>query len=424
MQQRMTAVEKSWVLYDVANSAYTMLASSLIPIWFKELAITGAPGGLTSDQATGTWALGVAIVTLLVALLGPVFGTFADRRGMKKMFFTTATAIGAISCMLFGLANHWALFFVLFLVGRVAYTASLTFYDAMLVDVTTPARMDAVSSYGYAWGYIGSCLPFLVALILYVLDEMMGVLDASVARFLGCAVTAIWWIIMTLPLLKRYEQHHYVEHGPHAIRESFSIVIHTVQEIVAKEKKVLFFLVAFFLYIDGVGTIISNAVNIGTDLGLDTVGQVILLLGTQVVAFVFSLLFSRLSRRFDTVHLIGVCIWGYLLVCLYALTLENLFQFGIMAFGVGMFQGAIQALSRSYYSRIIPPERAGEYFGLYDIFAKGASFVGSFVIALVKYAGGSINIAIASLAIFFILGFLFLRKAAGVTQTTQRIGGK
>ena len=171
----------------------------------------------------------------------------------------------------------------------------------------------------------------------------------------------------------------------------------------------LYFLIAFFLYIDGVGTIIDNCINIGTDLGLPTVGQVVFLLATQVVAFGGSLVFAQLSKKFDTVTLILVCIIGYFCVCLYALTLHTLVDFGILAFGVGCFQGSIQSLSRSYFSKIIPAENSGEYFGIYDIFSKGASFIGSAVIAVVKLAGGTINIAVASLAVFFLLGFVFLR---------------
>ena len=156
------------------------------------------------------------------------------------------------------------------------------------------------------------------------------------------------------------------------------------------------------------GTIIDNCINIGTDLGLPTVGQVVFLLATQVVAWVGSLVFAKLSRKYDTVRLILVCIFGYFCVCLYALTLKTLLHFGILAFGVGCFQGSIQSLSRSYYAKIIPAENSSEYFGIYDIFSKGASFLGSALIAAVKLAGGTINVAVASMAIFFALGFVFL----------------
>ena len=178
-----------------------------------------------------------------------------------------------------------------------------------------------------------------------------------------------------------------------------------------QDRKVAFFLIAFFLYIDGVGTIIDNCINIGTDLGLPTVGQVVFLLATQVVAFGGSLVFAKLSKKHDTVPLILVCIVGYFAVCIYALFLKTLIDFGILAFGVGCFQGSIQSLSRSYYSKIIPAENSGEYFGIYDIFSKGASFLGSAVIAAVKLAGGTINIAVASISVFFALGFVFLKLA-------------
>lgn len=195
------------------------------------------------------------------------------------------------------------------------------------------------------------------------------------------------------------------------VGKTFGKIFATLRRIAVSEKKVLFFLIAFFLYIDGVGTIIDNCINIGTDLNLNTVGQVVFLLATQVVAFGGSLVFARLSKKYDTVTLILVCIVGYFCVCLYALTLRTLLHFGILAFGVGCFQGSIQSLSRSYYSKIIPAENSGEYFGIYDIFSKGASFLGSAVIAGVKLAGGTINVAVACLAIFFFLGFIFLRIA-------------
>lgn len=406
-----TKEEFSWILYDVSNSAFTLLSSTLLPIWFKDLAITGKAGGLTGDEATASWALAVSLVTVVVALLGPVFGAISDTKDMKKIFFTTSLALGSIACILFGFTFSWVLYMILFMIAKVAYSASLMFYDSMLVDVTTEERMDRISSYGYAWGYIGSCLPFLIALFAYIASNMLGLISPLLARIIGCTVTALWWFALTLPLINNYKQRNYVVKRKDPIASAFKQVGITISHIVKKDRKVFFFLIAFFMYIDGVGTIIDNAINIGTDLGLDTVGQVILLLLTQVVAFAFSLIFARLTKKYSTYQLILVCILGYLAVCLYALTLKNLIQFGLMAFGVGVFQGSIQAFSRSYYSKIIPPEQSGEYFGIYDIFSKGASFLGSFLIALVKYAGGTINIAVASLAAFFILGFFFMYKA-------------
>ena len=284
----------------------------------------------------------------------------------------------------------------------------------MLNDITTEERMDEVSSYGYAWGYLGSCIPFLIALVAYVLGpDMVGIISGKLSMAIGFAVTGFWWFLVTVPLIKNYKQINYVEKKEHAVRSAFRRIFETIRFIATKDKKVFFFLIAFFLYIDGVGTIIDNCINIGTDLNLSTVGQVICLLATQVVAFGGSLVFAKLSKKYDTVQLILVCIAGYFIVCLYALTLKNLIGFSFLAFGVGCFQGSIQSLSRSYFSKIIPPDNSGEYFGLYDIFSKGASFLGSAVIAGVKLAGGTINIAVASQAIFFFLGFIFLKIADG-----------
>ncbi len=232
-----------------------------------------------------------------------------------------------------------------------------------------------------------------------------------IGRIIGFAITGIWWLIVTLPLLKHYKQLNYVEKERGAIHKVFAQIFNTLKKIATQDKKVFFFLIAFFLYIEGVGPIIENCINIGTDLGLPTVGQVVFLLATQVVAFGGSLVFARLSKKMTTVPLILICIVGYFCVCIYALFLHTLLDFGILAFGVGCFQGSIQSLSRSYFSKIIPAENSGEYFGIYDIMAKGASFLGSAVIAAVKLAGGTINIAVASVSIFFALGFVFLKIA-------------
>ena len=426
--------EFSWVLYDVGNSAFTMLGCSLIPIWFKSLAIGTNPGQISSDNATAYWALATSIVTVIVALIGPVCGALADHKDTKKIFFTTAVAIGVIGCIINGFASSWMLFIVIYVLAKIAYSASLTFYDSMLNDVTTDERSDAVSAYGYAWGYIGSCIPFTIALIAYVLGpDMVGLISDGLSRMIGFIVTAVWWWIVTVPLIKNYKQINYVDETKGAVKNAFSQIWSSIKRIAQKDKKVLYFLIAFFLYIDGVGTIIDNCINLGTDLGLNTVGQVVFLLLTQVVAWGGSLVFAKLSKKHDTVYLIKICIIGYAIVCLYALTLQQLWQFAVMAFGVGCFQGSIQSLSRSYYAKIIPDENSGEYFGIYDIFAKGASFLGSFVIYIVKKIGiatggvfnifgfeiKSINVAIGLLALFFIIGYFFIGIADKCPQSKE-----
>ena len=407
--------EFSWVLYDVGNSAFTMLACSLIPIWYHSIADSQV--GL--ENATANWAFATSIITIIVAVLGPILGVVADRKDTKKIIFTTSVAGGVVACILNGFVSGSLTFLIVYAFAKIFYQASLTFYDSMLNDVTTEDRMDEVSSYGYAWGYIGSCIPFAVALIAYVLGpDMLGMISELASKIIGFTVTGAWWMLVTLPLLKFYKQKNYSESNTETVGLVFKKLGQTLKKIFTEDKKVLLFLIAFFLYIDGVDTIINNCINIGIALGLDTVGQVVVLLLTQVVAFAGSLVFARLSKKHDTVKLLLICIAGYFAVCLYALTLSKMWHFCILAFGVGCFQGSIQSLSRSYFAKIIPAENSGEYFGLYDIFAKGASFLGSLVIGIVMVAEwGNINIAVASLAIFFALGFVFLKLADKAPQS-------
>lgn len=408
---KLTKLERNWVLYDVGNSAFTMLACSLVTVWFKSLALAG---GVSQTNATAYWSYVASIVTIAVAIIGPICGTLADNKGFKKPIFATALFVGIFACFATGFVTNWFAFLALFILAKIAYQASLVFYDSMLTDVTEPDRMDVVSSQGFAWGYIGSCAPFAVALVCYMAGEgMLGgfTMDPNLAKVIGFGVTGLWWLGVSLPLLGSYKQRYYVQNQKGAIKESFARIGRTLKKIIKEDRKVLYFLIAFFLYIDGVNTIIDDAINIGTFLGLNDVGLIVLLLATQVVAFAFSLVFSSLSKKYSTSSLLCVCILGYFCVAIYAIFLQTLWQFGIMAFGVGMFQGAIQALSRSYYGKIIPPDNSGEYFGLYDIFSKGASFLGTLIVGLITQITGSINIAVGCLAVFFLAGFIFLRKA-------------
>ncbi len=413
---KFTKLESSWILYDIGNSAFTMMVSTIIPLWFYSLA---SEVGIASHIYVAYWSYATSIATVIVAILGPICGTIADNKGFKKPMFTGALIIGAVMCASMGLANSWIAYLVIYVIAKSAYSASLVFYDAMLTDVTTPKRMDMVSSQGYALGYIGSCIPFGAALVIYLMGPSMGLTDQQ-AIIIDFLIIALWWVGITIPLLKGYKQKYYVEsQGKGAIKESFKRLGHTLSRMFKEEKKVFYFLVAFFLYIDGVYTIIDEAVVIGTALGLDTTGLLIALLVTQVIAFGFALIFGQLAKKFDSITLISVCIGGYTFVAIFALFLTNLVQFWIMAFVVGMFQGAIQALSRSYYAKIIPAKNAGEYFGLFDICGKGAAFMGTTLMGVATQLTKSVNIGVATLGILFVLGFLMLRKSARTPATDK-----
>ncbi|MBQ9047897.1 MAG: MFS transporter [Solobacterium sp.] len=410
MFKRFTKLERAWIFYDIGNSAFTMMVSTIIPIWFNALS---EQAGMTDSQYLAYWSFATSAATIMVALIGPIFGTIADNKDFKKPMFTTVLVVGVIGCVLLGIVPNWLMYLITYVIAKVCYSSSLVFYDSMINDVTTPERMDDVSAQGYAWGYLGSCIPFLAALVLYFLGTI-NVIPIRLAIAIDFILIAAWWFGVSVPLLKEYKQKYYVETHADKIKAAFTRLGKTLANMYRNEKKVFFFLLGFFFYIDGVYTIIDEAVAIGTSLGLDQMGLLVVLLLTQVVAFVFATIFGRLTKKYSSVTLITVCIFGYTFVAFYALTMKTLWQFGIMAFVVGMFQGAIQALSRSYYAQIIPAEASGEYFGLYDICGKGAAFMGTTMVGITVAITNNVNIAVATLAILFVAGFFLLRKSASL----------
>ncbi len=400
----LTGLERAWILYDVGNSAFVLLVATLIPIFFNALA---EEGGLSSVDYLAYWGYAASAVTVITAVLSPILGTLADTRGFKKPIFILCLVVGVAGCCAMGLAKTWLPFLLIFVFAKVGFSGSLVFYDSMLSDVTTPDRMDVVSSRGYAWGYIGSCVPFVVCLALVLGSGAIG-LSQMTALNIALFITAAWWLAMTLPLLKTYRQLHYVEVEKHAIRQSFARIGHTLRHL-HEDKQVFWFLLAFFCYIDGVYTIIDMATAYGTALGLDTTGLLLALLVTQIVAFPSALIFGRLSAKYPSTTLIPVCIAAYAGIALFAFFLTQQWQFWVLAFVVGMFQGGVQALSRSHFAKIIPPEKSGEYFGLFDICGKGASFLGTMIVSVGSQLTGSANVGVGSLIVLFVVGFVLFR---------------
>jgi len=401
---KLTKQEKNWVLYDVGNSAFTLLISTILPIYFNYLA---SEAGLASDLYMAYWGYAASIVTLVVAIIGPIFGTIADTKGYKRPIFLGALAIGVIGCMCLGIAKHWLVFLIVFIIAKIGYSSSLIFYDSMLADVTEEDRMDQVSSNGYAWGYIGSCIPFVISLVIVLGADSIGI-TMPAAMMIAFVITAVWWSAMTVPLMKNYQQKYYIEKSEHAITESFKRLGKTFKNI-KKEKKAFLFLLAFFFYIDGVYTIIDMATAYGSALGLDSTGLLLALLVTQIVAFPFAILFGRLARKVAVDKLITLCIGAYFLIAVYAMFLATQIQFWILAVCVGMFQGGIQALSRSYFTKIIPPEQSGEFFGFMDICGKGAAFFGTFIMSTVTLLTGRENLGVGAIAILFLIGMILFR---------------
>ena len=403
--------EKRWILYDVGNSAFVLLVATIIPIYFNYLA---GKAGLSDVDYLAYWGYAASICTVIVAILGPILGTIADTKGYKKTIFMISILIGTIACSLLGLMVQWMAFLIVFLIAKVGFSASLIFYDSMLSDITDEERMDYVSSQGYAWGYIGSCVPFVLCLVIVLGSDTLGI-HMETAMGIAFVLVAVWWLLMSLPLLKNYEQKYYVEKKPHAIAQSFKRLGETFKNM-KEEKQVFMFLLAFFFYIDGVYTIIDMATAYGSALGLDSTGLLLALLVTQIVAFPCAIIFGNLSYRIRTEKLIIVCIFAYLGIAIFAVFLKTQLQFWILAILVGMFQGGIQALSRSYFTKIIPEEHSGEYFGLMDICGKGASFVGTTIVSIVSQLTGNISMGVGMIAILFCIGIVIFLKAVSMSR--------
>ncbi len=407
MNNKLTKMEFKWICYDMGNSAFILLVSTIVPIYFNSLS---SSAGVAESSYLSYWSYATSISTLIVAILGPILGTFADYKDHKKKIFLFSALLGALALACFWIPSSWVIFLTLFIVAKVAYSLSLIFYDSMLTDITTDERMDSVSSKGYAWGYIGSVVPFIISLVFVLMYEKIGI-TLNMAMIITFILNAIWWIALTLPLAFSYKQKYFIPQQEHPVKDTFVRLAQTLSK--AKEqKKIFLFLLSFFFFIDGVYTIIDMATAYGTSLGLDTTGLLLALLLTQIVAFPASLIFAVLSKNKDTASLIKVSIIAYFFVALFAVQLDKQWEFWFLAFFVGCFQGGIQALSRSYFAKIIPENASGEYFGLFDICGKGASFLGTMLIGVVTQLTGKQNLGVGAIAIMFVIGYILFNKVS------------
>lgn len=415
MKFKMTPMEKKWVLYDVGNSAFTMLVSTIFPIYFNYLA---GKAGISDVDYLAYWGYAASVSTLCVALLGPTLGAIADTKNFKKRIFKWTLAVGVLGCVILGFLSSWIWFLGIFVLAKVGYSSSLVFYDAMLTDVTEPERMDTVSSHGFAWGYIGSCIPFIASLGVVLGGGSLG-LSMQASMTIAFLITAVWWLASAVPLLLSFQQKHYVEVSGHVVRESFARLGRTFLDI-KKEKHIFVFLLAFFFYIDGVYTIIDMATAYGQALGLDSTGLLLALLLTQVVAFPSVLILNQVAKRVKPTQILTVCIFAYLGISVYAYFLDTQTDFWILAVLVGMFQGSVQALSRSYFGKIIPAEKAGEYFGIYDICGKGAAILGTTLVSVMSQITGKMNVGVSAISVLFVIGLLLFRKAMKMNEEREK----
>ena len=394
--------ERSWVLYDVGNSAYVMLAATLIPIYFSAIAEPGS-------SAVVAWGYATTVASLALALLMPFLGSLADLKGNKKKFLAGTIGTGAVSLAVMGVPGNAMVFLAIYVFSSVMLNASLVFYDAFLVDATEQDRYDEVSSQGYAWGYIGSCIPFIVCLVIVLFGSGFGIGQLDGIR-ISFVITAAWWLVFSVPVLRDVHQTHFKAREEHLFRHTLKGLVGTCKKI-ARDKRLLMYMLAFFFYIDGVHAIITMSTSYGTDLGIDSTQLVLALLVTQFVAFPSAIAYGRLAGRFGTKRMLLIAVFAYFCITLFAaFFLRSAAEFWVLAVCVGLFQGCIQALSRSEFGKLIPKENANEYYGFFDIFGKYATIMGTLLVSVFTQLTGSSSYGVLSMAVLFIVGFVLLWK--------------
>ena len=403
-----TKLERNWVMYDVGNSALVLLNTSIVPIYFNAIN-TGA----SAAELVSAWANAQTVASLVVALLMPVLGSLADYAGNKIKFFIGFFLTGLVLCFAQAIPMGALPFLVAYVVCTIGLNSSMTFYDAMLTDVTTDERMDMVSSSGYAWGYVGSTIPFIVCLALIFGGPALLGLDTMLCTRLSFVITGAWWLAFTVPLIRTYRQRFGKERGEaetlgKICANTFSGLAKTMGSI-AKDRTLIVYMLAFFFYVDGVHTVISMATSYGAALGIDSTQLVLALLVTQFVAFPSAIAYGKLAGRFGTLRMIIAAVVAYCGIVLFAaFALKTATEFWILAILVGLFQGGIQALSRSYFGKLVPKERSNEYYGFFDIFGRYASVMGTFLVSVITAATGSANLGVLSIGILLVVGLVLL----------------
>lgn len=379
-----TKQEKSWMMYDWANSVHSVIIVTILPIFYNSLTSN-------SSRALSQWGFGTSLSMLIVAVLAPLLGTLGDFKGFKKRLFTVFLLIGAIACAalaptpyLQGVLSAESLGMVvllLYIVSSIGFSGANIYYDGFLPEVTTNDRMDKVSIMGFGMGYIGgSTIPLLI----FLLMNMAGV-DMNFSLTFIFALACIWWISFSTPMWKNVHQTHYVERKSGVVKDSLRNLKETAGRIIA-HKPMLVFLIAYFFYIDGVGTIIHMSTIYGSALGIDSVQMMLALLLVQVLGLPFAMLYTKLSEKYGARTMVGVAIAIYSFICVFAFFISQAWHFWVLAICVATSQGGVQALSRSIYGKMIPEkERSGEYFGFYDIFGRFSSIMGPALFGFVAH---------------------------------------
>ena len=399
----------AWAFYDWANSAFaTVVIAGFFPIFFKEFWSIGV------EATESTFRLGIAnsLASLIVLILAPVLGAIADQGALKKRFLLIFAALGILGTALLGSVGEglWLSAAIIYVIATIGFSGANVLYDALLVDVAPRNKFDSVSGIGFSLGYLGGGLLFALCVVISLKPEWFGLANSTQAVQASFYITAIWWAVFSLPLLKyvhedRSQRYKFIE----SINKGINQLIQTFRDI-KQYKPVIIFLLAYWLYIDGVDTIVRMAVDYGLALGFTSNDLITALLLVQFIGFPSALAFGWLGERIGPKRGILIGLSVYIGITIWAYFISQTWEFYGIAIAIGVVQGGVQALSRSLYARLIPPDSAAEFFGFYNFLGKFAAVIGPVMMGWVAVATGSTRVSILSILVLFVAGGLLLMK--------------
>jgi MFS transporter, UMF1 family len=398
----------AWALYDWANSTFsTTVMAGFFPVMFKQYWSTGV------DASTSSFRLGIvnSLASLVIALAAPALGAIADAGGTRKRFLLVSAGIGVAgtAALFFVPGGSWMAAGIVFLVATIGFSASMIFYDSLLVDVSTPQTSDTISAYGFALGYLGGGLLFLLNILMYRMPATFGLADANDAALWSFLTVAVWWAAFSLPIARRvHERTLPIDHA-HSARRGFRDLFDTLHHL-RRHRVVLLFLLGYWFYIDGVSTIVRMGIDYGLSLGFSAGTLILALLLIQFVGFPATIAFGKLGERYGAKTGIYIAIAAYAGICVWGYLLSKPSEFFGLAVAIGLVQGGINSLSRSFYSRLIPTEHSAQFFGYYNTIGRFSAVLGPVVMGWVSVATGNPRLSMLALISFFAVGAMFLAR--------------
>jgi UMF1 family MFS transporter len=401
-------------MYDWANSAFsTTVMAGFVPVLFKSYWSAGV------DSATSSFRLGLAnsLASLVIALLAPALGAVADAGGSRKRFLLASAGIGVLASAGLALVGRgdWTTAALVYGLGVLGFSASMIFYDALLVDVSTPRTADRVSALGFALGYLGGGVLFALNVVMTQKPGWFGLPDATTAARVSFLTVAAWWALFTIPLARHVRERTLVSVRPGAAhdggagRRGIRQFMDTLRHLRA-HRDAFVFLLAYWLYIDGVHTIVRMAVDYGISLGFPSSSLIMALLLTQFVGFPAAILFGRIGERMGARTGIFIAIAAYGGICLWGYRLAHVWEFYALAAAIGLVQGGINSLSRSYFSRLIPAAQSAQFFGFYNTIGRFSAVLGPVLMGWVSLATGNPRLSMLALLAFFVAGAMLLAR--------------